>query len=297
MMTQIRPRRSALYMPGSNARVLEKARSIDADCLIFDLEDAVAPDAKVGARQQIADAVAAGGYDGREVVVRVNGLDTEWGADDVLAMAKLNIDAILVPKISDAQQMGDAAQAISDASGDEPPHLWIMVETAFSILNIQSIAASAHRLSVPLDVFVLGTNDLAKETRAELTPERTAFVAWISQCVIAARAYGIDVLDGVFNAFKDSDGFLVEARQGLVLGCDGKTLIHPAQVAPANEIFGPNAEDVSWAKTVLAAFDEPENQGKGVITIDGQMVELLHAEMAERTVRIAEAVSLKDGGS
>ena len=202
-MRQIRPRRSALYMPGSNSRALEKARTIDADCLIFDLEDAVGPNEKVTARQQIAEAVEAGGYEGREVVVRINALDTEWGNDDVAAFAQLPVDAILVPKVSTVQQMENAAKAVSDASGDKPPHLWIMIETALSILNIQSIAEGAVELSVPLDVFVLGTNDLAKETRAEFNSERTAFLSWISQCVLAARAYNIDVLDGVFNAFKD----------------------------------------------------------------------------------------------
>lgn len=289
----IRPRRSALYMPGSNARALEKAKTLAADVVIFDLEDAVAPDAKETARDQVMAAVAGGGYGNRELVIRINGLDTPWGAQDLARAAAAAPDAILVPKVSTASQLTEVGQQMASAPGKT--EVWAMIETPLAILNLREIAAAASDRSTRLACFVLGTNDLAKETRADLGENRTAALYWLSATVTAARAHGIDVLDGVYNAFKDSEGFRRECIQGRQLGMDGKTLIHPDQIAGANEIFSPTATEVEWARKILAAFAEPQNQGKGAITVDGRMVELLHAEMARRTVEIAEAVAAREG--
>ncbi|MGE8940343.1 HpcH/HpaI aldolase/citrate lyase family protein [Leptospira interrogans] len=287
----IRPRRSALYMPGSNVRALEKARTLPADAVIFDLEDAVAPDVKQTARDQVTAAVKAGGYGSREVVIRINGLDTDWGATDLAEAAAAGPDAILVPKVSSAAQLAEVGAAL--ASAPSRIAVWAMIETPLAILNLREIAESASDPATRLAVFVMGTNDLVKETRAELDANRTSALYWLSAAVTAARAHGIEVLDGVFNAFKDADGFRRECRQGRQLGMDGKTLIHPDQIAGANEIFAPSETDVVWARKIIAAFEQPENQGKGAITLDGRMVELLHAETARRTVAIADAIAQK----
>ena len=287
----IRPRRSALYMPGSNARALEKARTLPADAVIFDLEDAVAPDVKQTAREQVTAAVRAGGYGSREVVIRINGLDTDWGAKDLADAASAGPDAILVPKVSSAAQLAEVGAAL--ASAPSRIAVWAMIETPLAILNLREIAESASDPATRLAVFVMGTNDLVKETRAELDANRTSALYWLSAAVTAARAHGIEVLDGVFNAFKDADGFRRECLQGRQLGMDGKTLIHPDQIAGANEIFAPSETDVVWARKIIAAFEQPENQGKGAITLDGRMVELLHAETARRTVAIADAIAQK----
>ncbi len=287
----IRPRRSALYMPGSNARALEKARTLPADAVIFDLEDAVAPDVKQTAREQVTAAVRAGGYGSREVVIRINGLDTDWGAKDLADAASAGPDAILVPKVSSAAQLAEVGAAL--ASAPSRIAVWAMIETPLAILNLREIAESASDPATRLAVFVMGTNDLVKETRAELDANRTSALYWLSAAVTAARAHGIEVLDGVFNAFKDADGFRRECLQGRQLGMDGKTLIHPDQIAGANEIFAPSEMDVVWARKIIAAFEQPENQGKGAITLEGRMVELLHAETARRTVAIADAIAQK----
>lgn len=283
----LRPRRSALYMPGSNARALEKAKTLPADVIILDLEDAVAPEAKESARAQVCAAVSAGGYGRREVVIRVNGLDSAWAAADLAAAATSGAAAVLVPKVSSA----DDVVRISSALAAAPPALqvWAMIETPLAVLNVGAIAAarSARRLTC----FVLGTNDLVKETRAELDQGRTAALYWLQATVTAARAYGLDVLDGVYNNFKDADALRRECLQGRQLGMDGKTLIHPDQIAVANEIFAPPAAEIAWARRIIAAFDEPQNAGKGVITLDGRMVELLHRDMARRTVAIADAIA------
>lgn len=286
----IRPRRSALYMPGSNARALEKAKTLDADVIIFDLEDAVAPEAKPAAREQVCAAVASGAYGRRELVVRINGLDTSWGADDIRAAAQAQPSALLIPKVESPDQLTAVAEIAGQSAG--LPQLWAMIETPMAIVNLADIARAASEPATPLACFVIGTNDLVKDTRASLDADRTAALYWLSTIVTTARAFGIDVLDGVYNNFKDLDGFLAECRHGLMLGMDGKTLIHPGQIDGANTTFSPSAEDVAWARKIIAAFREPENRGKGVITIDGRMVELLHAEMAERTVAIADAVGL-----
>lgn len=289
----VRPRRSALYMPGSNARALEKAKTLAADVVMFDLEDAVAPEAKETARNQVMAAVAGGGYGRRELVIRINSLDTPWGPEDLARAAAVAPDAILVPKVSTAAQLAEVRQKLGSAP--EKTEVWAMIETPLAILNLREIAAAARDPSARLGCFVLGTNDLAKETRAGLDENRTAALYWLSATVTAARAHGIDVLDGVYNAFKDTGGFRRECIQGRQLGMDGKTLIHPDQIAGANEIFSPTSAEVEWSRKIIAAFDEPQNRGKGAITVDGRMVELLHAETARRTVEIAEAIAARDG--
>jgi citrate lyase subunit beta/citryl-CoA lyase len=286
----IRPRRSVLYMPGSNARALEKARSLPADALILDLEDAVAPEAKEAARAQVCAAVKAGGYGRREVVIRINALDTAWGEADLEAAAAAGPDAVLIPKPGSGSDIERATEALGDAGAPARTRLWAMIETPLAILNVAQIAAAARRPGARLACFVLGTNDLVKETRAELSGDRREALYWLSAAVTAARAHGLDVLDGVYNDFKDLDGLRRECAEGRALGFDGKTLIHPDQVPIANEVFAPPEAEVAWARKIIAAFDRPENRGKGVITVDGRMVELLHAETARRTVAIAEAI-------
>jgi citrate lyase subunit beta/citryl-CoA lyase len=289
----LRPRRSVLYMPGSNARALEKARSLPADALILDLEDAVAPEAKEAARAQVCAAIAAGGYGHRELVVRVNALDTPWGAADIQAAATSGADAVLLPKPNSGADIARATEALAKASAPQSLRLWAMIETPLAILNLHDIAAAARQPGARLACFVLGTNDLVKETRADLTQSRRPALYWLSASITAARAYGLDVLDGVYNDFKNADGFARECEHARALGFDGKTLIHPDQVAIANAAFAPRAAEVAFARKIIAAFDLPENKGKGVITIDGRMVELLHAEMARRTVAITEAIQAR----
>ena len=277
-----RPRRSVLYMPGANARALEKAKTLDADALILDLEDSVAPDAKEEARAQVAEAVKAGGYGRRELAIRINGLDTPWGMDDMAAAVAAGPDAILVPKVSAA---ADVSRAVA-LMGQSKAALWVMMETPLAILNAAEIAGADPRLSC----LVLGTNDLVKETRARASGGRFALIPMLSTCVLAARAFGLDVIDGVFNDFKNEDGFRVECEQGRDLGMDGKTLIHPSQIATCNEVFSPDAAEIEWSRRIIEDFALPENAAKGVITIDGKMVERLHRDMAERVVAIAEAI-------
>ncbi len=284
----IRPRRSALYMPGSNARAIEKAKSLETDVVIFDLEDAVAPDAKQQARDQVKAAVQGGGYGRREVVVRVNGLDSAWIGEDVAAFKDAGADALLVPKV----ESGEHIERVEEMLADAPAGLgiWAMIETPLAIVNVAEIARTASKAGGRLKCFVVGTNDLVKDTRAELDDQRTPALYWLSATVTAARAFGIDVLDGVYNDFKDLDGLARECAQGRMLGMDGKTLIHPTQLDAANDAFSPSDEEIAWARRILEAFTLPENQGKGVINMDGRMVELLHAEMAKRTVAIGDAI-------
>ena len=287
------PTRSALYMPGSNARALEKARTLAADVVILDLEDAVAPDQKAVARRQVCDAVTAGGFGPRQVVIRVNALDTPWGLDDLAAAALAKPNAVLLPKPNTGADIQRANDALSRAQADQGVKLWAMIETPLSILNVGEIAQTARHAGSRLTCFVLGTNDLVKETRAELDASRTAALFWLSAAVTAARAHDLLVLDGVYNAFKDLDGLKLECMQGRQLGFDGKTLIHPDQIAHANAVFAPAPDEVSWARKIIAAFEQPDAAGKGVITIDGRMVELLHRDMARRTVAIADAIALR----
>jgi citrate lyase subunit beta / citryl-CoA lyase len=288
----VRPRRSVLYMPGSNARALEKAKMLPADCLILDLEDAVAPDAKATARQQVADAVAAGGFGSRELIVRINGLDTTWGAEDLAAAVKAKPDAILVPKVSSAAQLHAIGKHLTELHADQKIRLWAMMETPLAMLNAAAIAA-ARDAATRLAAFVMGTNDLAKETRAQIVPGRAPMLPWLMTCLAAARAHGIDILDGVFNNLSDAEGFRRECVEAHQMGFDGKTLIHPNQIEPCNAAFSPSADEVAQAKKIIAAFALPENRGKGVVQLDGRMVERMHADMAQRTVAIAEAIEAR----
>jgi citrate lyase subunit beta/citryl-CoA lyase len=290
-MTPIRPRRSALYMPGSNARALEKSRTLPADALILDLEDSVAPDAKESARDQVCAAVRAGGFGPREVVIRVNAAETPWHADDLAAAAAAGPDAILLPKVSDPKTLLEAGAQVSAAGAPERTRVWAMIETPLAILSANAIAVAARDRSTRLACFVLGTNDLAKETRARMLSGRQPMLPWLTTAVAAARAHGLDILDGVYNAIADEEGFRAECEQGRDLGFDGKTLIHPSQVAIANEVFAPATAEIALAEAIIAAFARPENAGRGVISLDGRMVERLHAEMAERTVALARAIA------
>ncbi|MEM7774854.1 MAG: CoA ester lyase [Pseudomonadota bacterium] len=293
-----RPRRSALYMPGSNARALEKAKSLAADTLLLDLEDSVAPDAKAMAGDQVATALADGGYGGREIAVRINGVDSTWFADDISMIAQAKPDGVLIPKAESAADISSVRAALTSAGAAPGTQLWAMIETPRAILNVAEIAAAAqHDRAYPLVCFVIGPNDLVKETRAVLDRDRTAALYWLSATITAARAFGIDVLDGVYNAHKDLDGFAYECRHGRSLGMDGKSLIHPGQIDIANRVFAPTDEDVAWARKVIAAFEDPTNAGKGVISLDGTMVELLHLEMARRTAAVAGAIAEREANT
>lgn len=287
----IRPRRSVLYMPGSNARAIDKARTLPVDSVILDLEDAVAPDAKAQARDQVVAAVKAGGFGSREVMIRINGLDTPWSADDLTAAAAAGPDAIVVPKVSTVEQIEMLGQRLLDMKADLKTRLWAMIETPAAIFNIMALAATARDSETRLAGFIMGTNDLAKETRARQVPGRAPMVPWLATCVLAVRAHGIEILDGVYNDLGDTEGFIAECTQARDMGFDGKTLIHPNQIAPCNTVFSPGDDEVAQAKKMIAAFDLPENKDKGVVQIDGRMVERMHAEMARRTVAIAEAIA------
>ena len=289
------PRRTALYMPGSNARALEKARSLDVDVLLLDLEDAVAIDMKEVARKQVCEAVKAGGFGHREVVIRINGLETQWGADDLAAAIKAKPDAILVPKVNCAEDVYMVGRKMNDAGAEQEIKIWAMMETPQGMLRALEIAeATKEYHGRRLNCFVLGTNDLVKETRVAMVPGRAPVYGWLMNCQAAARSFDLDIIDGVFNNFNDPDGFVAECEQGKEMGMDGKTLIHPKQIADCNRIFSPDADAVAWARKVIEAFDAPENQSKNVMTIDGKMVERLHAEMARRLVDIAEAIAARD---
>lgn len=290
MVETVRPRRSALYMPGSNERALEKAKSLDIDAVIVDLEDSVAPEAKEAARQTACDTVKAGGYGRREVLVRVNGLGSEFCAKDIESVAASGADGICVPKVEHAGALSAIRGIMKKSGAPQGMTIWAMIETPLAILNLREIAAACPDETYPVTVLLLGTNDLIKDSRALSMPDRWPVLPALSQCVMAARAHGIDILDGVYNDFRDEDGLRAECQQGRALGMDGKTLIHPGQIAIANEVFSPPAEEVAEARAIIAAFEKPENKGKGVINMDGKMVELLHRDSALRTVAIAEAI-------
>ena len=289
----IRPRRSVLYMPGSNARALDKAKTLAADGAILDLEDSVAPDAKEAARQQVVDAVKAGGFGRRELFIRVNGVDTPWHADDLAAAAHAAPDVILVPKVSSPDTLELIGRRLLDMGTAHKTRVWAMIETPLAIFNILAIAAMARDSEARLGGFVMGTNDLAKDTRARLVPGRAPMLPWLTTCLAAARVHGLEILDGVYNDIGNADGFAAECKQGLELGFDGKTLIHPNQIEPCNKAFSPSAEEVAQARKMIAAFDLPENRDKGVVQIEGRMVERMHAEMARRTVAIAQAIEAR----
>ena len=287
---EIRPRRSVLYMPGASERALDKAKTLPADALILDLEDSVVPDAKPEARTRVCDAASSRAYGRREVVVRVNAIDTPWGLADLAATATAAPDAALIPKVSRPGDIVSGARILKAQGAPEETRVWAMIETPAAILNIRDIAGAAADPESRLACLVLGTNDLLKETRALATADRFAAIPWLAMTVVAARAYGLDVLDGVYNDFKDESGFRAECQQGRKLGMDGKTLIHPSQIAPCNEEFSPTGEEIDWSRRVIAAFEESQNADKGVITVDGRMAERLHLAIARRTVAIAEAI-------
>jgi citrate lyase subunit beta/citryl-CoA lyase len=290
-MTDIRPRRSVLYMPGSNARAVEKARALPTDGIIIDLEDAVAPDAKDAARAQVAAAVRHGGFGRREVVIRVNGPDTPWHEDDIAAAAQAGADAILVPKVSDAATLTALGHRLRRIGAPDRLRVWSMIETPLAILNCEALASVARDGIARLDCLVMGTNDIAKETRARQVPGRWPMLPYLAIAVAAARAHGLDILDGVYNALGDEAGLRAECEHGRDLGFDGKTLIHPNQLAIANDVFAPTEAELAEARALIAVFDRPENQGKGVIAHESRMVERMHADMARRTVALADAIA------
>lgn len=283
-----RPRRSCLYMPGANERALEKAKTLPADTVIMDLEDAVAPEAKETARDTIRAAVTAGGYGHREIVVRMNGLDTEWGQADLKMAVEAGAHALLAPKVIDGSDIDRLDDAMSRAGAPAEMGLWVMIEMPKAILNIQDIAEAVGRTRVT--TFVMGTNDLAKEYRARMTPDRLAFQTALGMSMAAARAYNIVAIDGVYNDIKNEQGLIDECEQGRDLGFDGKTLIHPSQLDTANRVFAPSPHDVEHAQAVIEAFADPQNAGKGVLKVNGKMTELLHLDEARRTVTMDEAI-------
>ena len=286
----IRPRRSVLYMPGSNARAIEKARTLPVDGIILDLEDAVAPAAKEAARAQVAKAVKAGGFGHREVFVRINALDTPWSCDDLTAAAQAGPHAILVPKITTVEQLDMIGQRLFDVRADLKVRIWAMIETPLAVSNILALAADANEPETHLAGFVMGTNDLAKETHARIVPGRAPMRPWFANCIAAARAYGIDILDGVYNDIGDAEGFARECAEARDMGFDGKTIVHPNQIAACNEAFSPSAEEIAEARKIIAVFDQPANKDRGVVDLDGRMVERMHADIARRMVAIAEAI-------
>ena len=289
----IRPRRSVLFVPGSNARALEKACGLMADCLIFDLEDAVAPEAKDGARAAVEEALEAGGYEGREIIVRINAAGSQWFADDLAMAARAAPHAILAPKVKGAEDIQLLADRMAGADTG-PVALWALMETPEAVLNARAIAQAARR--TPLSVLVMGTNDLALETGAQAGENRMLFIPWLMTCVAAAKAHGLEIIDGVYNDFSDAEGFAAECRQGRMMGMSGKSLIHPAQIAAANAAFSPSREEIARAEKIIAAFDDPANAGKGVTSVDGRMVERLHLEMARRTLALAAAAGAREEG-
>jgi citrate lyase subunit beta/citryl-CoA lyase len=287
----IRPRRSLLFMPGSNARVLEKARNLPADGLILDLEDSVAPEAKALARDQIAGAIAAKGFGKREVLIRTNTPDSSWWMDDIAMAARARPDGILVPKISSVEDLNLIARCLLDVDADPSIRVWTMIETARAVLHAEELAAASRNADTRLAGFVFGPNDISRETRIRMQPGRAAMLPLITHCILATRAYGLEILDGPYSDFSNFNGFGQECTQARDLGFDGKTLIHPGQIEACNAIFTPPAEEVAYARKIIAAFDQPENASRGAISLDGQMVERLHADMARRTIAIADSIA------
>jgi citrate lyase subunit beta/citryl-CoA lyase len=277
-------RRSVLYMPGANERALEKAKTLPADALILDLEDAVALDSKVDARKRVCEAV--GAYGAKEVAIRVNGFGTQWHEDDLRAAAEAGPDAVLVPKVNSAAEVHAIERALDSGGAPDRTMIWVMVETPIAMLHAYDIANSSDRLSV----MVMGTNDLANELRAEHVPGRAPLLTGLSLCVLAARAAGKEILDGVYNDVKDIAGFEAECQQGKEFGFDGKTLIHPGQIEPCNRIFAPSAEEIERSRRIIEAFEEANREGRGVATVDGRMVEILHVDNARRILALAEAL-------
>jgi citrate lyase subunit beta/citryl-CoA lyase len=287
----IRPRRSPLFMPGSNARALEKARNLPADVIILDLEDSVAPDAKGLARDQIAQAIAAKGFGKREVWVRTNSLDSAWWVDDAAMAGQAKPDGILVPKVSSVADLKAIGDRLAAVHADPSIQVWAMIETSRAVLDADKLAAASRDPTTRLAGFVFGPNDIARETRIRMMPGRAAMIPMMTHCVLATRAYGLEIFDGPYSDFSNVDGFGQECTQGRDLGFDGKTLIHPGQIEACNAIFTPPEQEIAQARKIIAAFELPENAARGAIRLDGQMVERLHAEMARRTIAIADAIA------
>ena len=286
MTAAARPRRSVLYMPGSNARALEKGRSLPADGLILDLEDAVAPDAKETARDQIVAALKDGGYGKREIAVRVNPLDSPWGQDDVKAMATSGADALLLPKVETAAMIHELEKLMDAAGAPASMGIQCMMETPLGMLNAQEVAGASQRINC----LVMGTSDLVKDLQAAHTPERLPVLTSLGLCILAARAYGIAITDGVHLDLSDDEGFAAQCVQGKELGFDGKTLIHPKTIAKANEVFAPSREEIDWSHKIIAAHAEASAEGKGVVVVDGKLIENLHVENAKRLVSLSDAI-------
>ncbi len=291
MHETVRPRRSVLYMPGANERALEKAKALPADAIIFDLEDAVAPDAKAEARDRVCAAVASGAYGGRELTIRANGLDTEWHADDLAAISAAGPAAVVVPKVNSVADVQAIEAALDRHGAPDHTRIWAMVETPVAMLHAEEIAAASERLTV----LVMGTNDLAKELHAEHVPGRQPLLTGLGLCLLAARATGKVILDGVYNDIKDEEGFRAECVQGRQMGFDGKTLIHPSQLEPCNEVFAPSDDEVAQARKIIAAFEEAKAEGRGVVTVDGRMIENLHVDNALRVLALDDAIAALRG--
>ena len=287
MSKSVRPRRSVLYMPGANTRALEKARTLPADALIFDLEDAVAPDAKEAARANVVAAAQSKTYGKREIAIRCNGLGTPWGKSDIEAIAKSGADAVLVPKVESAAEVASVVGLLDAAGAPSSMAVWAMMETPKGILRADEVAGSHPRLTL----FVMGTNDLVKDMRARHTPLRLPMVTALGLGMLAARAHGLTILDGVYNDIQDAEGFRAVCQQGLEMGFDGKTLIHPSQVEPCNDVFAPSAAELEMAGRIVAAFKAAQAEGKGVVTVDGRMIENLHVEQAERALALTAAIN------
>lgn len=289
MTDPFRPRRSLLYMPGSNARALEKGRTLPADGLILDLEDAVAPDAKDSARRQVMEAIAANGYGAREILVRINGLDTPWGADDIAAVAASAADGVVLPKVEGAAMIQAAEDRLAGYGAPDRMGIWCMIETPRGVLRSEEIAGASPRIVG----FIMGTNDLAKELRCRQTPDRAPFATSFGLCLLAARAHGIAIIDGVHPDIADDAGLRAVCRQGRDLGFDGKSLIHPNTIAAANEIFAPGDEELVWARRIIAAYEAAREAGRAVIAVDGQLVEDLHVAEAKRLIAFAEDIAAR----
>jgi len=276
-----------LYMPGSNARALEKGKGLPADALILDLEDAVAPDAKSTAREQVVAATREGGYGYRELLIRTNPLSSPWGYEDLRAAAKSGADAVLLPKVESASMVHEALAVLDSAGAPTDLAVWCMMETPRGILRAEEIADSSSRLGG----LVMGTSDLTKDLHARHTPDRLPMLPSLGICLLAARAAGVAIIDGVFLDLGDADGFAASCVQGVELGFDGKTLIHPKQLSPANEAFAPSTEEVAWSRKIIGAFEEATAEGKGVVLVDGKLIENLHVENAQRLVALADAIA------
>jgi citrate lyase subunit beta / citryl-CoA lyase len=285
--TMFIPRRSVLYMPGANTRALEKAKTLDADALILDLEDAVAPDLKIEARANVCAAIASGEYGRKELTIRCNSLDTPWGVDDIAAAAAVGPAAVVIPKISSVEEVARVERALIEAGAPDHTKIWAMLESPIAVERAYDICASSDRLTV----LVMGTNDLAKELRCQMVAGRAPLLFGLSACLNAARATGKVILDGVFNAIDDAAGFAAECRAGAEMGFDGKTLIHPSQLAPCNEAFSPTEADVAQAERIIAAFDDALASGKGVVTVDGRMIENLHVDNARRVLAVNAGIT------